>query len=137
MTMQTSIQIAGLFHLGLIAAGITMPRVVKLREHLRGLPTFIRRLFWVYYGFIGSSLVSFGLLSFFMAADLASGAPLARAVCGFLCLFWTLRLVVAVRVFDVSPYLQSTRLRMGYHATNLVFTVLPVVYAVAALKGEY
>lgn len=137
MTIQILIQTAGLLHLGLIAAGITMPRVVKLREHIRGLPEFIRRLFWVYYGFIGSCLVSFGLLSFFLAADLTSGTPLARAVCGFLCLFWTLRLVVAVWVFDVRPYVTSTRLRLGYQATNVVFAFLPVVYAVAALKGEH
>jgi hypothetical protein len=31
-----------------------MPRVVHLRDHLRPLPIFIRRLFWVYYAFIGN-----------------------------------------------------------------------------------
>ena len=101
------LQIAAVMHVGLIAAGVMMPGAVKLRQHVATLPPFIGRLFWVYYGFIALFLVSFGALSFFLAAELASGTALARAVCGFLTLFWTLRLFVAAFVFDVKPYLTS------------------------------
>ena len=38
-------------------------------------------------------------------------------------------------VFDVRPYLTSAALRVGYHATNLAFSYLPVAYALAAWKG--
>jgi hypothetical protein len=129
------LQIAGLLHLGLIAAGISMPRAVNLQAHLAGLPTFIRRLYWVYYAFIGLCLVGFGGISFAMAKELATGAPLARAICIFLTLFWTLRLVAATFVFDVRPYLTTARLRLGYHATNIAFSYLPAAYALAAWKG--
>ena len=57
------LQIAGVLHIGLIAAGALMPRAVNLRANLAPLPTFIRRLFWVYYTFIGLCLVSFGALT--------------------------------------------------------------------------
>ncbi|MDF3128692.1 hypothetical protein P0Y35_05740 [Kiritimatiellaeota bacterium B1221] len=133
--MKVYLQFAGLLYLGLLAAGIIMPRVVDLKTHLRTLPVFIRRLFWVYYGFIGISLISFGLLSFIFAEELASGTPLARAVCGFLCLFWSLRFLVAVFVFDVRLYLKGFGLRLGYQATNIVFTVLPFLYGVVAFNG--
>ncbi len=135
MNIEITLQMAGLLHCGLIAAGFTMPRVVNLGEHIRGLPEYIRRLFWVYYGFIATCLISFGLVSFFLAHELADGTPLARAVCGFLCLFWSLRLVVALFVFDVRPYLTSLKLKIGYQATNLVFTLLPFIYGWAALRG--
>ncbi len=135
MKLEVVLKFAGILYFGIIAAGITMPRVVKLREHIRSLPEFIRRLFWVYYGFIGLCLLSFGLLSFFFAEELASGSPLARAVCGFLALFWLCRFVVAVWVFDVRPYLKGFRLRLGYQATNIVFAILPIVYGTLALKG--
>lgn len=135
MNLATVLQLAGLLHLGLILAGAAMPRVVGLRAHVATLPEFVRRLFWVYYGFIGLCLVSFGALSFFFADELGSGTPLARSVCLFLCGFWSLRLAVAIFVFDVSPYLTSPRLRLGYHLTNLVFALLPVIYGWAALKG--
>ena len=129
------LQIAGALHLGLICAGALMPRAVHLREHLSPLPEFIRRLFWVYYAFIGLCLFSFGSLTVAFAPALASGAPLARAICVFLTVFWTLRLVAATFIFDVRPYLANFYLRLGYHATNVAFIYLPIVYALAAWKG--
>jgi hypothetical protein len=129
------LQIAGVLHLGLICAGALMPRAVHLREHLSPLPEFIRRLFWVYYLFIGLCLVSFGTLTLAFAPALASGVALARAICVFLTGFWTLRLVAATFIFDLRPYLTSSWLRLGYHATNVAFIYLPVVYALAAWKG--
>jgi hypothetical protein len=134
-TLILLLQIAGIMHIGLIAAGLMMPRTVNLRAHLTALPPFIRRLYWVYYSFIGLCLVSFGVLSFGLAAPLANGGPLARAVCIFLTVFWMIRLIAATFIFDVRPYLTSSLLRLGYHATNVVFIYLPVVYALAAWKA--
>jgi len=135
ITLVQLLQLAGLLHLGLIAAGLMMPRAVGLRGHIAGLPPFVRRLFWVYYTFIGLCLVSFGLLSFVFAEALAAGGALARAVCLFLTVFWTIRLVAAAFVFDVRPYLKNNLWRVGYHATNVVFSFLPVIYGWAAWKG--
>ena len=135
MKLVTALQLAGLMHLGLIAAGATMPRIVKLPSHVATLPPFIKRLFWVYYSFIALLLLGFGGLSFLLAPELASGTTLARAVCGFLALFWTMRLFVAAFVFDVRPYLTNAALKLGFHATNVVFAILPLIYAWAALKG--
>jgi hypothetical protein len=134
-TLTLLLQIAGMLHLGLIAAGILMPRVVDLRTNLSTLPLFIRRLYWVYYSFIGLCLVSFGAISFGMAPILAAGGPLARVVCAFFAAFWTLRLIAATFIFDVRPYLTNGFLRLGYHSTNVAFIYLPVVYALAAWKG--
>lgn len=135
MKLITALQFAGLLHIGLIAAGATMPRVVNLRQHVAALPSFVGRLFWVYYSFIALFLVSFGMVSFFLASDLASGTALARATCGFLATFWAMRLGVATFVFDVKPYLTSPALKLGYHATNIVFALLPVIYAWGAFGG--
>jgi hypothetical protein len=131
------LQIAGVLHLGLICAGVLMPRAVNLRANLAVLPPFIRRLFWVYYSFIGLSLVSFGIITVTMAGTLASGSNLARAMCTFLAAFWTIRLVAATFVFDVRPYLTNAFWRLGYHATNVVFIYLPIVYVLAAWKGGH
>ena len=122
-------------HLGLICAGALMPRAVNLKTNLAALPQFIRQLFWVYYAFIGLCLVSFGLMTFAFAPTLAAGTALARAWCVFLALFWTIRLIAATIIFDVRPYLTNHFWRLGYHATNIVFVYLPVVYAWVAWKG--
>ena len=134
-TLVLMLQIAGLFHVGLLCAGVLMTRVANLREHLRKLPEFPRRLFWVYFTFIAFSLVSFGALSVAFAGPLAAGTGLARAVCAFLAVFWTIRLVAATFVFDVRPYLTNTFWWIGYHATNVAFVYLPVAYGLAAWKG--
>jgi hypothetical protein len=134
-TLIALLQIAGIMHIGLIAAGLLMPRAVNLSAHLATLPPFVRRLYWVYYAFIGLCLVGFGSISFVMASQLATGAPLSRAICAFLAVFWTLRLVAATFIFDVRPYVTSSLLRVGYHATNVAFVYLPVVYALAAWNG--
>lgn len=135
MNLIILLQIAGTLHLGLLCAGLLMPGAVGLQTHLATLPVFIRRLFWVYYTFIGVCLISFGLITFTFAGTLAAGSGLARALCAFLAVFWTIRLVAATFVFDVRPYLTNAFWRLGYYATNVVFVFLPVIYAWAAWKG--
>ncbi len=134
-TLVLLLRFAGTLHLGLLCAGLLMPRAINLRTHLAALPPFIRRLFWVYYLFIGFCLFSFGLITMTFAGSLASGDALARAVCAFLAGFWTIRLVAAAFIFDVRPYLTNAFWRIGYHATNVVFITLPVIYGMAAWKG--
>ena len=129
------LKLAALSYLGLIAAGLIMPGIVGLHQHLSALPKFIRQLFWVYYAFIGLSLLCFGLGTFLLADQLAAGTPLARAVCGFLALFWTLRFLAGTFVFDLRPYLTSRWRRAGLTTANLVFTCLPIVYGWVALRG--
>jgi hypothetical protein len=127
------LQLAGSAQLSLIIAGALMPGAVDLRKHLRTLPEFIRRLFWVYYVFIGFCLLSFGTITLLLAEELASGSPLARSLCVFLAIFWLMRLLVAVFVFDVRPYLTSPLYRMGYQITNVLFSLLPLVFIWAAI----
>ncbi len=134
-TLTLLLQIAGLLHIGLVWAGATMPAAVNLRTHLATLPSFIRRLFYVYLSFIGMLLVGFGGLTFFYAGTLAAGGGLSRAICILLTAFWSLRLIAAAFVFDVRPYLTNWLYRIGYHAINLVFVYLLAVYVLAAWKG--
>lgn len=135
LNLTLALEIAGLLHLGLICAGAMMPGVVGIRSHLAALPPFIRRLFWVYYSFIGLCLMSFGTITVVLSPTLAAGGILARTFCIFLAAFWTLRLIAATFVFDMRPYLTNSFRRLGYHATNIVFVYLPVVYTWAAWKG--
>jgi hypothetical protein len=93
------------------------------------------RHFCVYYAFIGLSLICFGFGTFFLADELAAATPLARSVCGFLALFWSVRFVAGTFVFDLRPYLTSRWRRAGLTAANLVFSCPPIVYGWVALKG--
>ena len=131
------LQVAGILHLGLMTAGLLMPRVVGMRQHLRTLPPFIRQLFWVYYSFIALCLVSFGTITVAFADVLAAGSVLARALCVFLAIFWTLRWVAGTFVFDMTPYLTDGYRRLGYRVINTVFIYLPVTYILAATQPAW
>jgi hypothetical protein len=128
------LKLASLTYLGLVAAGLLMPRVTGLWADTRKLSPFAQGLFRTYYAFIGLCLVSFGVGSWAFAAELAAGTTLARAACGFLAAFWLLRLIAAIWILDVSPYLTSRWYRAGYHATNVVFGGLPFLYAWLACR---
>lgn len=128
------LKMAALAHLGLIAAGALMPRVTRLWSHTTALPPFAQGLFRTYYAFIGLCLVGFGLGSWIYADELASGLPLARAVCGFLACFWIVRLIAAIWLLDVRPYLTNGWWRLGYQATNVVFSGLPALYGWLAFR---
>ena len=130
--LTTWLQLAGLLHLGLLCAGIMMPRVVEMRSHVAKLPPFLGSLFWTYYVFIGGCVIGFGTVTFFYADQLASGQPLARAVATFLALFWILRLAVAGFIFKMEPYLTNSMFRLGYAAVNAVFVLFIIVYTLAA-----
>jgi hypothetical protein len=137
INMTLLLQIAGVLHLGLMCAGLLMPRVVGMRSHLATLPPFIRQLFWVYYGFIALCLVSFSIITIVFADTLAAGGNLARALCAFFALFWLVRLIAGTFIFDMRPYLTSSSRRLGYHAINIVFAYLPIVYALAASQPQW
>jgi len=134
MNAELVLKLAALPHLGLIAAGLLMPRATGLWADAAKLSPFARGLFRTYYAFIGLCLVGFGAGSWFLARELANGTPLARAACGFLAVFWLIRLAAALWVLDVRPYLTNAWWRTGYRATNLVFSALPFVYAWVALR---
>ena len=131
------LQIAGVLHLGLMCTGLLMPRVVRMQWHLYLLPPFIRQLFWVYYSIVGLCLLSFSIITLAFAETLAAGGSLARALCAFLAVFWTLRLIVATFVFDMEPYLTNRYRRLGYRAMNVVVAYLPVVYTLAASQPNW
>ena len=128
------LKLAALTHLGLIAAGLFMPKVTGVWTDAKKMSPFAQGLFRTYYAFIGLCLVSFGAGSWIFAAELASGSTLARAICGFLALFWTVRLAAAIWILDVNPYLTDTWRKVGYQLTNIVFGSLPFLYAWLALR---
>ncbi len=133
MNLEELLRIAAILHIGLLCAGATMPFAVNLRAQLASLPCFPRRLFYVYYGFIGLVLASLGMLTWLNAPMLANGTG-ARGLAVFLAVFWILRLLVAAFVLDVRPFLTTWVRRLGYHALNAVFLYLTIVYSWTAIK---
>ena len=131
--MRTLIQLGGLTHFAILIASALTPGVLEWRRHLATLPPLLRQLFWVYGSFIVLVIISFGTISLAHASTLASGEPLARSVCAVIAIFWGARLAVQWFVFDATPFLTNTLLKVGYHTLTVAFVALTVIYGCAAI----
>lgn len=128
-----ALQLAGLTHFAILTASFMAPKALNWRENLAPLPRLLRQMFWVYGAFIVLMIVSFGTLTLWHTEQLASGDPLARAVCGMIALFWAVRLGVQLFVFDAKPFLTRPLYHVGYHLLTLAVIFLIAVYTWAAV----
>lgn len=125
-------RLGGCVHLCILIASAMVPFGLDWKKNLAGLHPFLRRLYWVYGVFIVLSIVSFGVISLLCAKELASGTLLARAFCAYVAVFWFARLMVQCFVFDATEFLTTWWLRAGYHLLTVIFTTLPIPYAMSA-----
>ena len=123
---------AGFAQIGVLIAGIQVPSRLKWSVELRSLPRVHRQMHWVYGGFAFLSIAAFSVLSLFNAQELAGGGPLARVICGYIAVWWTLRLALQP-IFDIKPYLTASWMTLGYRVLTVAFAGLATVYAMASL----
>jgi hypothetical protein len=128
------IRLAGAAHFGVLIASALVPFRLNWRKELAGLPRLHFQMYLVYGGYIVLCIVAFGLISLANADDLAGGRPLARWVCGFVAVFWGVRVGLQA-VFDAGPYLTAWWLKLGYHTLTVFFLLFTAVYGYAAVRG--
>jgi len=104
---------AGAGHFGILAASAMVPRMLDWRGSLARIHPFMRRLFWVYGGFIVLTIIGLGTLTLLHAPAIAAGEPVARSLAAFTGLFWLARLGVQWFVFDAQPFLTTRTLRLA------------------------
>jgi hypothetical protein len=136
--MKTLLQIAAALQLSVLVASSITPRVLDWRRNLAGLLPFLRKLFWIYGGFIVLVIIGFATLTFLHAGAMAAGEPVGRSLCAFIAIFWGTRLAVQLFVFDARPFLTNWFYTLGYHALTVIFTALVLIYGAAAIvpRGE-
>lgn len=130
--LATLIFIAGLVHFGVLSAAALVPSRLNWKEELGRLSRLQRQMYWVYGGYVVLAIVAFGIISIWNASELAGGGPLARSLCGYMAIFWGIRVCLQA-VFDVRPHLTVWWLKLGYHALTAVFLGFTAVYGLAAL----
>lgn len=122
---------AGAVHLGIIAANVPLPGRLRLREHLAGVPRFIRQIFYVHWIYIVIVLGMFAGLCFGFAPDLAGASALGRFLSGFLAGFWLLRVVLQIFYYD-REIRRENRVLDSMYLVALV--VLKGVFGTAVLR---
>lgn len=124
---------SGVLHFGTLLASAAVPQVLDWKGELARLQPLSRQLIWVHGLFIVLTIIGFGVLTAGYAEELAAGSPLARAVSGFIAMFWATRLTIQWCVFDAKPFLTSGWLKLGYHGLTLVFLYQVIVLGWSAV----
>ena len=131
----TLIMIAGIAQLVLVAASLAIPHVLRWREETAGLRPLVRKLFWVYAGYIWATNLSFGLISALAPHWLLDGSPLATAVTGFITTYWGARLAIQFVCFDRRDLPSGPWARLAEVALVCLFGFLTLVYGSATLSN--
>jgi len=126
------IQISGVLHLGTLLGSAQVPKELRFREELPKLAPLFQHWVLTAGGYIVLNLIAFGVISLTCADELASGSKLARFFCGYVTIFWLIRLLIALFVFDAKPYLRNAFLTIGYHSLTAVFIWHVSIFGAAA-----
>ena len=130
--LPTLIFAAGIGQLSVLVASALVPIRLRWREAFQCLPRLHRQMYWVYGGYVVLSIIAFGVISLTNAHELASGSRLARSVCGYMAVFWGIRLSLQA-VLDVKEHLVAWWLVAGEYVLTLLFLYFTAVFTTAAL----
>jgi hypothetical protein len=130
--LPTLIQIAGGVQLCILVASALVPFRLDWKHSLDTLPKLHQQLYWVYGGYVVLGIVSLGLICLINPTELASGTLLARSVCTYIAAFWGIRLSLQT-ILDAKPFLTTWWLAAGYHLLTMLFTLLTLTFAWAAV----
>jgi hypothetical protein len=122
---------AGFVHLGIIAANVPLPGRLRVREHLAGVPRFVRQIFYVHWLYIVIVLGLFAALCFGFAPELAGATAMGRFLSAFMAGFWLLRIVLQVFYYD-KELRRENRVLDTIYLGSLV--ILVAIFAMAAAR---
>src|SRR5262245_36580448 len=131
-SLQTCIFFAGCGQLAVLIASALVPLRLQWKTSLSGLPRLHRQLYWIYGGYVVLGIIANGLISIVNAEELARGSLLARCVCGYIAIFWGVRLSLQ-SILDVNEHLTTWWLFAGYHTLTLLFLSFTTIFAYSAL----
>ncbi len=131
--LRVLVPLAGVGQLALCVASLAIPRVLGWRAALAPLAPLPRQLFWTYAFYVAGAHVFFGLVTLLFAQPLLAGEPIARALTGFIALWWGVRLVLALLGVERGALPDTSAIRWAHRALLALFTGLTLVYAALAL----
>jgi hypothetical protein len=125
-----SIQVAGVLQLVIAVANFFAPAKLHYRENLAKVSPIIRQIFTVHSVYIVLVLVGFGLLCIMFPGDLCGANPLGKYLCGFLAVFWGLRVPIQFFYYDTDVKRANPGFALLF---GLAFLILATVFAAAIL----
>lgn len=135
LNLETAIFLGGITHLGILSAGAVMTKVLNWKTELNQLNDLTRHIIWTHGSYVWLTILALGLVSVCYPYHLTSNNPLGLAICGFIALFWGIRLFIQFFCFDAKPHLTSIWLKLGFHGLTIAFAYFTIVYGTVAYNG--
>jgi hypothetical protein len=133
LTLQSSIQLAGALQLVIAAANFFAPTILHYRENLAKVSPIIRQIFTVHSVYIILVLIGFGLICLLFPNDLCGASPLGKFLCGFLAVFWGLRVVLQFTYYDRAVKKEHP---LGALFFGTAFLYLALAFTAATFFGK-
>lgn len=120
--------LTGLANFCVLGAGAQVPARFGWRRELARLSPMNRKLMWVYYGFIGTTIVAFGVLTLLFHDEMLRGERVALGLAAFMGLWWATRVVIDGAVFRHSDWPQGRGFVAGHILLTTTFVAMTAVY---------
>ena len=133
LTLQSSVQLAGALQLVIAIANFFAPAKLHYRENLVKVSPIVRQIFTVHSIYIVLVLIGFGLICLVFPNDLCGTSALGKFLCGFLAIFWGLRVVLQFTYYDRTVKRENP---LGTFCFGAAFIYLAVIFATATLLGK-
>ncbi len=118
----------GAIHFVILAASAQVPSRLNWREELGRLSSLNRKLMWTYGAFIVMCILAFGVLTLVLRGEFVRGNPVGPWLCGFIAVFWGLRVVCDNFVLKFEDWPQGPEFEIGHVLLNTVFVTLTTGY---------
>jgi len=133
--MMTFLRLAGLGQIALAAGSLAVPYVLKWSKDMAKVRPLTHQIFQTYAVYIWATNLCFGLLSLCHPEWLLTGEPLARAVAGYITLYWGARLLIQFLYYDRSARPPGFRWVLAEWSLVGLFFYLTVVYGYVTATG--
>lgn len=104
----THLKTVGAMMFALAALHLVFPRRFRWKEDFAQLQDLNRQIFYVHCFFICLVLVLMGSLCLFFPSEFLAGGELRRLIAAGFALFWSLRLLIQLFVYDKSLWVGKT-----------------------------
>lgn len=131
--MKTLIVLAGLGQLALVCSSPMIPRLLHWKEELAKLRRLTRNVVVTYAFYILGTNLAFGLLSSLRPQWLLDGSGLARAVAGFISMYWGVRLILQFAYYDRKDVPGRLAFQIAEVALVTLFLFWTCVYGFVAV----
>lgn len=118
------IMLAGVVQASIVLANVPLPRRLKVRKALAGVPTFVRQIFYVHWVYIVLTVGLFSALCLAFPRELAGASLLGRFLSAFMGGFWLLRLLLQCFYYDSQVRREDRVLDAMYMVALIVLVTI-------------